>query len=884
MATATKQLEAIYQEISERFSGNPGISISPLDGDPPEKYEITYHLVGVYKDDSGEIQERDNHVISISIPFGFPHFPPSCKPRSPIFHPDFDPAAICIGDFWEKDRTISDLIEHIGQLITGQIFSTSNAFNEEALNWYQSNSDRLPFGSFDSGEASDDLTLDFDDSLEQADGADLTIGLGGEDEPSEVLDDLSYEPSSLEPDSLLDETPPDLESTADDGIDTLDDSFLETDYDFLGSEQPETETEELVPPELAEDEGGDSDTVDTERFQLMARQKRFYELDSELADLASHQDFPGREALASQASDALLKARDFYNEATEFEHQGSPGKALDAFKKAEAAVSDYPGIAEDIERTSQAKELLGDWTESPAEPEETEASESEATESYEETIEEPERETTAARTFFEDAAQKTSKAVPFAIGIAVVIALVTLGGYYYLNTSKYRKAEKQFSNCQTILKQNRFPEAQRQCQSALEVAKGIQFFKGGDRDQLIEQINKTLNSQALVEGLAGKLPLDGKYLPKKVVETITQFRRFKSEGDKNFSEDAWQQAATSYKQALDIAQKNKGVDPEEVFAVTENLKLAEFRVLYRSGNEYIDIEEWVLATNDLNQALERLETLNIENKVEVVDSITAKLSEIALATSKEKGDAAYGTSDWDQALVHYKAALESAKDSSKNDDPAVIGELKQLVIKTELYGTIRKGKEAFEGSKWDEAIKDYGRAIALLDEHGDTIFKDETSSEENRKILARVKLQASIIRDKQDAARFLKDRKYTKAIEKMDSIIAVITASEFRNEEEFDAVVKDARKSIDQANTSLLLEDKISYLEENFIELFTTHYTVSSPESLTEPTVSFEKRVEDKLLFRLQCVEIGRGRPLRLAMRYAHDLNSGEWSFYSSSQ
>jgi ubiquitin-protein ligase len=182
MATATKQLESIYQEITRQFAGNRLITVAPLDGDPPEKYEITYHLLGIYKDDSGEIQNRDDHIVTISIPFGFPHFPPSCKPKTPIFHPDFDPAAICIGDFWEKDRTIGDLILHIGQMITGHIFSTSNAFNEEAAKWYKDNPGRLPFdhqklsaGDSDTDNmvahtpSDDDVTLLLDDEEDEAD-------------------------------------------------------------------------------------------------------------------------------------------------------------------------------------------------------------------------------------------------------------------------------------------------------------------------------------------------------------------------------------------------------------------------------------------------------------------------------------------------------------------------------------------------------------------------------------------------------------------------------------------------------------------------------------------------------------------------------------------
>ena len=77
------------------------------------------------------------------------------------------------------------------------------------------------------------------------------------------------------------------------------------------------------------------------------------------------------------------------------------------------------------------------------------------------------------------------------------------------------------------------------------------------------------------------------------------------------------------------------------------------------------------------------------------------------------------------------------------------------------------------------------------------------------------------------------------------------------------------------------LSAKIAYLEDNFKELFTTHYAGAPANSLANPQVVFEKRLGDKLLFRLECVEIGRGRPLKLVMRYIHDLTNGTWSFYS---
>ncbi len=298
MATATKQLEAIYQEISQRFSDNGHISVTPLDGEPPEKYEVTYRIIGIYKDKSGRILEKDSHTITINIPFGFPHFPPSCKPKTDLFHPDFDPAAICIGEFWGKDRSISDLIFYIGTMISGRAFSTDNAFNEEAAQWYKENSSRLPFDKIDfskeigSKEASGGLTLESNGTAVDA--------------TSEIVNKIPAE-----------------------------------------SIKPETAAVE------------NASKIDPDKFKLLAKQHRYFELDGALAALSSEESFAAAEKLSSQAAAALQQARELYDEGSNFEHQGNPGRALDAFKKVASAVADYPGIQEDIERTTQAKELLG---------------------------------------------------------------------------------------------------------------------------------------------------------------------------------------------------------------------------------------------------------------------------------------------------------------------------------------------------------------------------------------------------------------------------------------------------------------------------------------------------------------------------------------------
>ncbi|MBW6519761.1 MAG: hypothetical protein K0A99_01950 [Desulfoarculaceae bacterium] len=144
MTILSEQLATILQEIKDNFTHHQQIQVTPVAGDPPEQYRVIYHLRGLCREKGGEVHECSDHIITITLPFGFPHFPPSCKPESPVFHPDFDQAAIYIGEFWENNHSLPELIIHIGRMLGGESYSRNNAFNEKAAIWYQENQQRLP--------------------------------------------------------------------------------------------------------------------------------------------------------------------------------------------------------------------------------------------------------------------------------------------------------------------------------------------------------------------------------------------------------------------------------------------------------------------------------------------------------------------------------------------------------------------------------------------------------------------------------------------------------------------------------------------------------------------------------------------------------------------
>ena len=897
MAIATEQLEAINQQITQTFADDPRVTVVPVNGNPPEKYEVTYNVEGLQKTDEGDVEKVSSHTIAISIPFGYPHFPPSCKPKSPIFHPDFDPAAICIGDFWEKNRSISDLISHIGEMISGAHYSTTNAFNEEAAQWYAEN--------FSSAEGAQDngVVADHPDSispaLSPASEEDFTSLL--EDTDDEVEEDLleSFEPEAdddIAPAlSFVDDSESDKDESSESAEDAL---FEEADFDFEASPlEKESADEELTPPGFTGDPVGemDDEEINVDHFNELAAEKRFFGLDKELSLLPNTTSFEGKEALAEQTAVAVKEAQSLYSTALEFEHKGEPAEALKHFQKIETVTTDFPGLQDDISRMSQALELLGDWTtpkvDRPAVEEMVLETETVADEisppppspQPEPQAERPEQQMqeTATRTFFDEEPERRLRPLLYALLVIVLLVGAAAGANYYLSSSKFEQAQLRFEECLASLKSNKFTNAELQCESAVGLAKQVRLFKAGDRDALIMDVEKTLRSEPLKQGLAGNLLLDGQYYPRQVVQNITSFREFKRNADELFAASNWQQSVSNYEQALQIAAEEKAIDRQDLFQISENIKIARFNITYQSGLSYIDRKKWVLATTDLTKALEQLKTLSLPDKSGLIDEITAKLGQIEQATEKESGDIAFSEGKWNKASEHYRKALTVANQSFDPDQEAIY-ELKQLVVKGDLYAIVSSGKSAFRQARWDEAIASYDKAINLLEDNRELL--KQTNTEENRKKLARIMLQASIIRDNQDAARHLKEQEFNQAIAKLEAVMATIAASEFKSEPEFEAIRQEAAQSIEQAHTDKLMADKIAYLEENFEELFTTHYSGSPPESLKERTVMFEKQMGSRLLFRLQCVEVGRGRPLQLVMKYTHDLDTGKWEFYRDSQ
>lgn len=140
----TRRLMLDHQMLTLRLANWPVIQITGTAGMPPEIYRIAYHLKGLYVAANGQILERLAHVMEINLSLGYPRRAPQCRMLTPVFHPNFDDAQVCIGDFWAASEGLDDLIVRIGRMICYQEYNTKSPLNGLAAKWVEQNAALLP--------------------------------------------------------------------------------------------------------------------------------------------------------------------------------------------------------------------------------------------------------------------------------------------------------------------------------------------------------------------------------------------------------------------------------------------------------------------------------------------------------------------------------------------------------------------------------------------------------------------------------------------------------------------------------------------------------------------------------------------------------------------
>jgi ubiquitin-protein ligase/DNA-directed RNA polymerase subunit RPC12/RpoP len=140
----TRRLIADLGQMNEAFGDGPILRVLEVTGDPAEVYKIEFNVRGIEALKSKRPVFRDRHVAEIRLTSHYPRLAPACRMLTPIFHPNIDESAICVGDHWVAGERLIDLVVRIGQMIAYQEYNLKSPLNGEAAMWADLNPDALP--------------------------------------------------------------------------------------------------------------------------------------------------------------------------------------------------------------------------------------------------------------------------------------------------------------------------------------------------------------------------------------------------------------------------------------------------------------------------------------------------------------------------------------------------------------------------------------------------------------------------------------------------------------------------------------------------------------------------------------------------------------------
>lgn len=179
MNARLRRIYSDHQSVVEEFTGHPYVTVTPVQGDPPEEYVVEYRVKGLELDPvSNRPRERQQHRARIYLHRDYPREKPKCVLETPIFHPNFG-SYICIGDFWAAGETLTDIIIKIGQMIMYQDYNPKSPLNAVAARWAEQNAGLLPVDNKDLYQPELELDIELEDlSADEAAEDDLGIELG----------------------------------------------------------------------------------------------------------------------------------------------------------------------------------------------------------------------------------------------------------------------------------------------------------------------------------------------------------------------------------------------------------------------------------------------------------------------------------------------------------------------------------------------------------------------------------------------------------------------------------------------------------------------------------------------------------------------------------
>ena len=658
----------------------------------------------------------------------------------------------------------------------------------------------------------------------------------------EAADWYAHQQKQLPLDSIsiadIEETDVSLDSLVDDTFASL---GLESD-DFLKPEKP-------------------VDAEDIAYIRDLVAQNKIFTANKLLSELPATASFPDREDVQQEIGKALRKTDQLFKLAEQLEDMAKFDEAIEVADNLLAIAADAPGAEALRTRIQQSFQLT-----------QSVGISSRQEERIEKTPEKKEK-PTPSKDRVKLVRWKNSLPIkPILLVLLVLGAAIASVSFYFKDQTILNQSQASLLKGQLLLDKKQFDQSL----EALEEAKGllsrltILRFRKSSQEQ---EINALINSSELQEGLKGRVLYQGEYIPSGLASDQEKLTVLTDQAQLLAGQNKLVESLTLYRQALKFAtDHNLGKQQAVINEIIQSLELRHTLAVAERAEQD---KNWDEAAAAYRKAL----TLsgNIKN-LGTASDITHRMTAATFRHELDQSKKAFNQSQWKETVKYLEQAQQAINLNSNVVTEKERQDLRRLLINAHLYLMLSTAREAYEQRNWPQAIEDYQNALNLL--------AREPDSAENMLGESLGKIEKTLLMVKiaqiQDLLLVAEGKSDPNAVlTHCKEIQQLIKTSNHQTDPAVKTVLQKINEKIEKQQELFVQSEKIAWLEEHFEEIFRANYPTFKGSKLMQPKAVFLKKIGNKIIFTLTCLERSQGSSSKLELNYQFDSSNGKWSVYN---
>lgn len=636
----------------------------------------------------------------------------------------------------------------------------------------------------------------------------------------------------------IEETDVSLDSLVDDTFASL---GLESD-DFLKPEKP-------------------VDAQDIQYIRDLVAQNKIFTANKLLSEVPETAFFPDREDVQQEIGKALRKTDQLFKLAEQLEDMAKFDEAIEVADNLLAIAADAPGaeaLRTRIQQSFQLTQSVG-----------TSSKKEERIEKTQETKEKPTPPKDRVKL------ERWKRAFPLK---PIVLVLLVLGvaiasiSFYFKDQNMLSQSQASLLKGQLLIDKKQFDQALEALEEAKDLLSRLTILRFRKSSQE-KKVNTLINSSELQEGLKGRVLYQGEYIPSGLASDQEELTILTDQAQSLAGQNKLVESLTLYRQALKFAtDHNLGKQQAVINEIIQSLELRHTLAVAERAEQD---KNWDEAAVAYRKAL----TLsgNIKN-LGTASDITHRMTAATFRHELDQSKKAFNQSQWKETVRYLEQAQQAI-----NLNPNVVSEkerqdLRRLLLNAHLYLMLSTAREAYEQKNWTQAIEEYQKALNLL--------AQEPDSAENMLGESLGKIEKTLLMVKiaqiQDLLLVAEGKSDPNAVLiHCKEIQQLIKTSNHQDDPAVKTVLQKINEKIEKQQGLLVQSEKIAWLEEHFEEIFRANYPTFRGSKLMQPKAVFLKRIGNKIIFTLTCLERSQGSSSKLELNYQFDSSNGKWSVYN---